>query len=125
MNKIAFVTDSVASIPSEYVKRYNIHVVPNIVIWSGEEYRDGVDITPSELFACLKTDKELATTAAVGPDTYKEVFASLLADDFDVLGIFQSSIMTRTFSSAQTAKELLGADNIIVLDSRTGNMAVG
>ena len=100
-------------------------MVPNIVIWSGEEYRDGVDITPSELFARLKRDKELPTTAAVGPGTYKELFASLLADDFDVLGIFQSSTMTRTFSSAQKAKELLGADNIIVLDSRTANMAVG
>ena len=125
MNKIAFVTDSVASIPAEYVQRYNIHVVPNIVIWSGKEYRDGVDITPAELFARLKRDKELPTTAAVGPDTYKELFASLLADGFDVLGIFQSSTMTRTFYSAQTAQELLGADNIIVLDSCTANMAVG
>lgn len=125
MNKIAFVTDSVASIPAEYVQRYNIHVVPNIVIWSGEEYRDGVDITPSELFTRLKTDKELPTTAPVEPHIYKEVFASLLADDFDILGIFQSSTMTRTFSSAQKAKELLRADNIIVLDSRTANMAVG
>lgn len=125
MNKIAFVTDSVASIPAEYVQRYNIHVVPNIVIWSGKEYRDGVDITPSELFARLKTDKELPTTAPVEPHVYKEVFASLLGDGFDILGIFQSSTMTRTFSSAQTAKELLGVDNITLLDSRTGNMAVG
>lgn len=125
MSKTAFVTDSVASIPAEYVQRYNIHVVPNIVIWSGREYRDGVDITPAELFARLKTDKELPTTAAVGPETYEEVFASLLADGFDILGIFQSSTMTRTFSSAQKAKELLGADNIIVLDSKTMGMAVG
>ena len=125
MKKIAFVTDSVAGIPEEYVQRYNIHVVPNIVIWSGKEYRDDVDITPSELFARLESDKELPTTAAVGPDTYKEVFANLLADGFDILGIFQSSTMTRTFSSAQTAKELLGADNITVLDSRRVGMSVG
>ena len=125
MSKTAFVTDSVASIPAEYVQRYNIHVVPNIVIWLGKEYRDGVDITPSELFARLKTNKELPTTAAVGPETYKEVFASLLADGFDILGILQSSTMTRTYSSAQKAKEMLGADNIIVLDSKTMGMAVG
>lgn len=125
MNKIAFVTDSVASIPAEYVQRYKFHVVPNIVIWSGKEYRDGVDITPSELFARLKTEKELPTTAPVEPNIYKKVFASLLGDGFDILGIFQSSTMTRTFSSAQKAKELLGVDNIIVLDSRTTLMAVG
>ena len=125
MNKIAFVADSVASIPAEYVQRYNIHVVPNIVIWSGKEYRDGVDITSSELFARLKTDKEFPTTAAVGPEIYKEVFSNLLSDGFDILGVFQSSTMTRTFHSAQTAKEMLGADNITVLDSQTMGMAVG
>ena len=76
MNKIAFVTDSTTSMPAESVQRYNIRVVPNILIWSGEEYRDGVDITPPEFYARLKTARELPTTAAVAPYTLARFWQS-------------------------------------------------
>lgn len=125
MNKIAFVTDSVTSMPAEYVQRYGIHVMPNTLIWSGKEYRDGVDITPSEFFARLKTSDELPTTAAVTPKAYIELFTSLLNDGFDICGVFMSSTMSRTCVAAQEAKETLGADNIEVLDSNTMGMAAG
>ena len=124
MNKIAFVIDSVACVPAEYVQKYNIHVVPNIVVWSGKEYRDGIDITPSELFARLKTDKDFPTTAAVGPEVYKQIFEGLLADGFEILGVFQSSKISRTFFSAQEARDMIGSDKVTVIDSQTMGMAV-
>lgn len=111
--------------PAEYVQRYNIRVVPNILVWSGEEYRDGVDITPSEFFARLKTSKEFPTTAAVAPHTFRGLFAGLLAEDFDICGVFTSTTMSRTCLAAQEAQEMLGVDNITVLDSNTMFMAVG
>jgi len=125
MNKIAFVTDSLTSMPAEYVQRYNIHVVPNILVWSDQEYRDWVDITPPEFFARLKTTREFPTTAAVAPHTFKKLFAGLLAEDFDICGVFTSSTMSRTCLAAKEAKEMLGSDNIIVLDSNTMLMAAG
>ena len=90
MNKIAFVTDSTCSMPAEYAQRYNIHIEPNTMIWSGEEYRDGVEIKPPEFFARLKRNKELPTTAAIAPYTFKELFAGLLAEGHDVFGVFAS-----------------------------------
>lgn len=125
MNKIAFVTDSLTSMPAEYVQRYNIHVVPNILVWSGQEYRDGVDITPSQFFVRLKTTREFPTTAAVAPTTFKELFSGLLADGFDICGVFTSTTMSRTCLAAKEAKEMLGGDNITVLDSNTMLMAAG
>lgn len=125
MNKIAFVTDSLTSMPAEYVQKYHIHVVPNILVWSGEEFRDGVDITPPEFWTRLRTAREFPTTAAVAPHAFKELFENLLAKDFDILGVFTSSTMSRTCLSAQETKEMLGADNLTVLDSYTMGMAVG
>ena len=95
------------------------------MIWSGEEYRDGVEIKPPEFFARLKRDKELPTTAAIAPYTFKELFTSLLDKGFDVLGIFASARASRTCIAALEAKELIGADNLTVLDSNTMGMAVG
>jgi len=125
MNKIAFVTDSTCSMPAEYAQKYNIRVVPNTMIWSGKEYRDGVDIKPPEFFARLKTAEELPTTAAIAPYTFKELFTGLLDDGFDVLGIFASARASRTCIAALEAKEMVGADNLTVLDSNTMGMAVG
>lgn len=125
MNKIAFVTDSTCSMPAEYVQRYNIRVVPNTMIWSGEEYRDGVDITPADFFARLKTAGELPTTAAVAPYTFKELFSDLLDTGLGVIGIFASARASRTCLAALEAKEMIGADNLMVLDSKTMGMAVG
>ena len=45
-SKVAVVTDSVAGIPKQYQQELGIHVAPNILIWSGKEYRDGIDILP-------------------------------------------------------------------------------
>ena len=125
MNKIAFVADSTISMPKEYVDQHNIHIAPNIMIWSGQEYRDGVDITLSDFFSRLKNEKELPTTAAVAPHTYKELFSSLLEDGFDICGVFISASMSNNFLAAQQAKELLGAENIIVIDSKTAGMSAG
>lgn len=125
MNKIAFVTDSMTHLPAEYVEKYAIHVVPNALIWSEKAYQDGVDITTPEFFERLKTSKEFPTTAAVSPYAFKEVFEKLLAGGFDVFGVFTSSTMSRTCTAAQEAKEMLGADNITVLDSNTMSMAAG
>ena len=125
MNKIAFVTDSTTSLPAEYVQAYDIHVVPNILIWSGKEYRDGVDITPVEFYPRLRTAREYPTTAAVAPNTFRELFAKLLNDGFDICGVFMSTTKSRTCLAAQQAKEMLGAGNIVVIDSQTGGMAAG
>jgi len=48
MARIAVVTDSVACVPQELVEKYNIHVVPFHVVWAGQDYRDGVDLSPAE-----------------------------------------------------------------------------
>ena len=39
-NKIAIVTDSTAYIPEALNRQYNIHVVPQVLIWEQKTYRD-------------------------------------------------------------------------------------
>ena len=43
MAKIAFVTDSTTYMPKELLGNTKLDVVPTVVIWAGEELRDGVD----------------------------------------------------------------------------------
>jgi DegV family protein with EDD domain len=127
MSKIALVTDSTAYIPTEFVKQYNITVVPQILIWGEQTLRDGVDISPEEFYKRLKGAKVLPTTSQVSMVTMQTVFQSLVDKDFDVLGIFLSAKFSGTIQSATQGKEAMGSagEKVAIVDSQSTSMAMG
>ena len=48
--KIGIITDSTANIPEGLRSAYDIRVLPQILIWNGENMYDGVDISPEEFY---------------------------------------------------------------------------
>ncbi len=125
MSKVALVTDSATYLPKERMDRYAIHAVPLVVIWSGKELRDGVDIQPAEFYTRLQTTRETPTTSQPSPAAVKEVFDGLLAEGHDILGIFISSKFSGTYASAEQALAMLPGANIEIVDSLTGSMGAG
>ncbi len=127
MSKIALVTDSTAYIPPELVQKYHLTVTPQILIWGEDTYRDGVDILSEEFFTRLKTAKTMATTSQVPIPVMQEAFESLVAKDYEVVGIFISSKLSGTIQSALQAKEQMGksGEKVTVIDSYSTAMAMG
>ena len=127
MSKVALVTDSTAYLPSDLLKAHNITVVPQVLIWGDETFHDGVDILPDEFYRRLSTAKVMPTTSQVAIVTMKDAFEKLLAEGYDVLGVFISSKLSGTMQSAIQAKEMLpkAADKIVLLDSLSTAMAMG
>lgn len=127
MTKFAVVTDSTAYIPLEYIKKHNITVAPQVLIWDDETFRDGVDIHPEEFYSRLKTSKTMPSTSQVSPSTMQSVFQPLVGQGFEVLGIFVSSKLSGTFQSAMQGKEMMGTagDKVTLVDSRSTAMALG
>ncbi|HUH97434.1 MAG TPA: DegV family protein [Anaerolineales bacterium] len=127
MSKIAFVTDSTAYIPDELLKAYSIRVVPQVLIWGDQTYRDGVDIQPDEFYARLKNTKVMPTTAQVPVLDMQQAFQQLIDRDFEVLGIFISAKLSGTLQSALQARDALGqaGKKVSLVDSNTTSMAMG
>ncbi len=127
MSKIALVTDSTAYIPPDLVQKYHLTVTPQILIWGEDTYRDGVDILSEEFFTRLKTAKTMATTSQVPIPAMQEAFESLVAKDYEVVGIFISSKLSGTIQSALQAKEQMGksGEKVTVIDSYSTAMAMG
>jgi len=127
MSKIALVTDSTAYIPPDLVQKYHLTVTPQILIWGENTYRDGVDILSEEFFTRLKTAKTMATTSQVPIPVMQEAFESLVAKDYEVVGIFISSKLSGTIQSALQAKEQMGksGEKVTVIDSYSTAMAMG
>ena len=61
MEKIALITDTAADLHEDIIKKYNIHVLPFRIIYKDREYKDGVEITPKEVYDNL--DKEVPTSS--------------------------------------------------------------
>ncbi|HMB23366.1 MAG: DegV family protein [Chloroflexota bacterium] len=127
MSKIALVTDSTTYMPSELIKKYGISVAPQVLIWSDQTYKDGVDIQPSEFYTKLKTAREMPTTAQVSVASFQEIFQSRVEQGYEVLALLLSTKLSGTIQSAVQAKELMGAagEKVHVVDSQSVAMALG
>lgn len=125
MNQVAIVTDSTAYLPSEILEKYSIQVIPLSVIWDGESYQDGVDITTSQFYTRLETSPTLPSTSQPPAGEFKDVFAALLESGKDVAAILISAGISGTVNSAIQAQADLDPSRIEIIDSRTAAMATG
>jgi DegV family protein with EDD domain len=127
MVKVAIVTDSTAYIPKDYLERYNITVVPQVLIWGDQMYEDGVTIQPDDFYQRLNTARVMPTTSQVSIINMQNAFSKLLEQGYDVLGVFLSAKLSGTFQSAHQGRDALssGKDKIAIMDSNTVAMAMG
>jgi DegV family protein with EDD domain len=125
MRKMVVFTDSTANIPSMLIAQHDIHVVPLSLVWGKDIYRDGIDITSADLYARLKTAKEMPSTSQVSPEEFERAFAPLVEAGDSILGIFISGALSGTVESARKAKSSFPKANIEILDSRCTVMALG
>ena len=103
--------------------------MPISLIVNGNVYRDGVDITPTEVYRLLETNKSNPTTSSPAPGDFLKVYREL-ADSVDgIVCITICSDISMMFDSATKAKQVMMEDkphlSINVVDSRTAGGAQG
>ncbi len=118
---IKILSDSTCDLSNELVEKYNIGIIPLIIVKDGEAYEDNVTITPAEIFAHVAAGGDLCSTSALSVGKYQEEFAKY-ANDYDgVLHINISAEFSSCYQNACIAAEEF--DNVRVVDSR--NLSTG
>ncbi len=125
MSDYAIVTDSLSSLPQELIDRYQVIVVPQVLIWGEEEFLDGVNITPMEFYTRLRTDPVMPTTSQATVASFKSIYEPLVSQGKEILTIVGSSKLTATLNSAEQAKSLFPDARIEILDSMGVAMSLG
>lgn len=123
MSKIAFVTDSTAYLSEETIREHNISVVPLSVVFEGNVYREGVDLSAEEFYRRLVSSKSFPTTSQPPVGEFAEVFERLLADHDTVMCLLLSSKLSGTVASAEAAAQMVGGA-IHVVDSRISSYGI-
>jgi DegV family protein with EDD domain len=123
---ICVVTDSTADLPPEVVRELGITVVPLLVLFGDEVYRDGVDLSSEEFFRRLTTSPVLPTTSQPSVGDLQEAYRKLAAATDEIVSIHISAGISGTCDSAlQAANSLGGSPRVEVVDSQSTSMGLG
>jgi DegV family protein with EDD domain len=123
---VKIVTDSVADLPPEVVEELGITVIPLVLRFGAETYRDGVDITLDQFYQKLKTSRAFPATSVPPPDTYAEAYDRLAEEAEGVLTIVLSSKLSATHEVAlQAVGHMKKKCRVEVIDSETATIAEG
>lgn len=121
-NKIIITSDSTADLSPELYEKFGVKVLPLYSILDDNQYRDGVDITPDEIYAFVEKNKRLPKTAAASMPDYTDFFTAVRGDsDADIIHFNISSSLSVTHNNARMAAEEVGG--VYVIDSQ--NLSTG
>lgn len=116
---IRIVIDSSSDVTEDIINKYNLKVVPLTVNFENESYLDKIELSTSEFFNKLVKAEKLPTTSQASPGAFVEAFSEVLLEGDQVLGIFIASEFSGTYDSACIAKNMIGSDNIYLIDSKS------
>ncbi|MBM3118460.1 MAG: DegV family protein [Chloroflexi bacterium] len=129
MKKVAVVTDSTCCLPQELVEKYDIFVVPLVIVYEGKDYRDGIDMTPNEVYKIMRKKENLPTTSTASTGDFLNAYQQLSQKAESILCITVTSLQSKTFEAASAAKEMakeeLPNTAIEIFDSRSVSSALG
>lgn len=122
---ISIVTDSTADIPADLLEKYNIQMVPNLVIIEGQSLQDGIDISRQEFYKRLPEMDSPPTTATASSGAYQQLYEILFGQGVShIISIHASSLLSGIFNAASLAAQTFG-ERVRVLDSRQISMGLG
>lgn len=124
-HKVKIIADSTCDLSPELIKKYDVEIVPLYVTLGDESLRDGVDITPDELYRWADKNKTTPKTAAITQaDAYK-VMKKYVEQGCEIVYTGISSEMSVTHGNAQLAAEEFPDARIAVVDSKNLSTGVG
>ena len=120
--RIIISSDSTCDLCQELIDRYQIRIQPMGVSLGEKIYRDGVDITPDDIYAHHEKTGELPKTSAINVAENMEYFEELTKDGSAVIHFTISSSMSSTYNNACVAAQEF--EDVYVVDAKnlsTGN----
>ncbi len=116
-------SDSTCDLSHELIDQYGIHIVPLSVSKDGVFYKDGLEITPQDIFRHVSAGGGVCSTAAVNVDEYQHIFEGLRRDYDAVIHFTISADMSSCYQNAcLAAQEMPG---VYVIDAENLSTGIG
>ena len=122
---VTVVTDSTSDLPPELRDLLGIVVVPLLVQFGDETFRDGIDLTPDAFLQRLRTSSTIPKTSQPSVTDFEKVFRAERDAGRGVVCVTISADLSGTHNAARLAAEAVDLAYIEVIDSRATTMQLG
>ncbi len=123
---VKVVTDSTSDLPPEIAEELGITIVPAYVHFGSQSYRDGVDITPEQIYERMSTGSVHPTTSSPAPGDFTEVYNRLAEETDEIVCLTVTSKQSAIYEAAMTGKQSFkGKSRVEVIDSQLVTMGLG
>lgn len=116
-------TDSTCDLPQSIFEAYNIGLLPLTINCGDKSYKDGVDMSPDDVYKYVERDNLMCTTAAINTFEYEEHFKNALQGYDAVVHFCISADMSACYQNALLASEQF--ENVYVIDARNLSSGIG
>ena len=116
---IKIIADTTCGLPLDILKQAGIEVLPQIITFGNETFRDDTEMDTGSFLQKLRASKTLPGTAAPPPALYTPIYDQILAAGDTALVITPSAKVSGTFRSATVAAGDFQTDQIHIIDSKT------
>lgn len=117
MSKVKIFADSTSDLPAGWKSQYQIGIIPLYVVFEDKTYRDGLDITPLDLYSKVESGGSLPKTTAPSPRDFMEQFAPHIEHGEDIVYISLSSKLSSTYQNALIAASEFPEGRVHIVDS--------
>lgn len=121
--RIKVSADSTCDLSPELIKKYDIGITPLYIVRGEEALRDGIDITPQDIYDYVERCGDVCSTAAVNVTDYQKVFQQWRKDYDAIVHFTISSEMSTCYQNAVFAASEL--TDVYVVDSRSLSNGIG
>ncbi len=123
---VRILSDSTCDLSQELKERYDIEILPLHVLMGEGDYRDGVEVTPEQIFRWSDENKSTPKTAAPSIEDAVEKIGKLLEGGNEVLCFSISETMSSSLNIMRLAiEELNAADRAVAFDSKNLSTGIG
>jgi DegV family protein with EDD domain len=123
---VKIVTDSVSDIPAQVVKELGITIIPVLVRFGEDVYRDGIDISTDQFYDRLVHSKFLPATSVPAPAVFAETYDRLAEETDEIIAVMVTSKLSGIYDVASQSVGLMKRKcRVEVVDSEWAVMPQG
>jgi DegV family protein with EDD domain len=119
------VTDGAADIPVEWVKDYEIDVIPINIQFGEKTYLQNIDLDSEGFYRMVDESRKIPKTSQPSPHQFKEFYNKIAQKGDTILSVHVTSKLSGTYASAvAAAEELKGVYKVLPFDSAGGSLGL-
>ena len=121
---VKIIADSTCDLSKDLLEKYDISVVPLHIVLGDKEYKDGLEISPDEIYEWSNSNKEAPKTSAAAISDTIDIYSKYLKSFDEIICFSISGQMSTTVNVMRmAAEELDSEDRIHIIDSE--NLSTG